>query len=195
MALMEQGDSVDKDGRAALHEDGYVLSSSDRLSATSSSSSDSNDEDSFAPIRSTPSSGPERATSGPPLTDEELARTISRRRSHASGHEGTGDDWSQIQRLISRMFGSERKADSEEEKTRHVGVVWRNLTVRGLGLGAALQPTNGDIFLGLPRLIRRLLTRRGKGNSGGKPPVRTLLDDFTVGLFLLVSGNAATDYH
>lgn len=154
MASKEQGDYLDNDARAALREDGYVSSSSDRLPATSSSSSDSDAEDSFAPIRSTPSNGPERVTSGQPLTNEELVRTISRRRSYASGHEDTGDDWAQIQRLISRMFGSERKADSEEERTRHVGVVWKNLTVRGLGLGAALQPTNGDIFLGLPRLIR-----------------------------------------
>jgi hypothetical protein len=191
---MEKGNYVDNDARAALREDGYVLSSSDRLPTTPSISSDSDEEDSFAPIRSTPSNGPERVASGPSLTNEELARTISQRRSYASGHEGSGDDWAQIQRLISRMFGRERKADSEEEKTRHVGVVWKNLTVRGVGLGAVLQPTNGDIFLGLPRLIRRLLTRLGKGNSGGKPSVRTILDDFTVGLVLPASENVATDY-
>jgi len=90
------------------------------------------------------------------------------------------------------MFGQERKANSEEEKTRHVGVVWRHLTVKGVGLGAALQPTNGDIFLGLPRLIKRLLTRGRNGTGSGKPSIRTILDDFTgcvrPGEMLLVLG-------
>ncbi|KAJ5825703.1 CDR ABC transporter [Penicillium riverlandense] len=189
---MEQSNYVDNDARAAVREDGYVSSSSDQLPAASSISSDSDEEGSFARTRSAPSNEPKRVASGPSLTDEELARTLSQRRSYASGHEGAGDDWAQIQRLISRMFGHERKGNSEEEKTRHVGVVWKNLTVRGLGLGAALQPTNGDIFLGLPRLIRRLLTRRGTGNSGEKPSVRTILDDFTgcvrPGEMLLVLG-------
>lgn len=81
----------------------------------------------------------------------------------------------QIDRLVSRMFGRERKANSEEEKTRHVGVVWKNLTVRGVGLGSVIQTTNLDILLGLPRLVKRLLTR---GRT--KPPTRTILDDFTV---------------
>jgi hypothetical protein len=80
------------------------------------------------------------------------------------------------------MFGQERKANSEEEKTRHVGVVWRNLTVKGVGLGAALQPTNGDIFLGLPRLMKRVLTRGRHGTGSGKPSIRTILDDFTVSI-------------
>lgn len=82
------------------------------------------------------------------------------------------------------MFGHERKANSEEEKTRHVGVVWKNLTVKGLGLGAALQPTTGDIFLGIPRLIRGLLTRGQKGAGVDKKEMRTILDDFTVWLVI-----------
>lgn len=75
------------------------------------------------------------------------------------------------------MFGHERKANSDEEQTRHLGVVWKNLTVKGVGLGAALQPTNTDILLGIPRLLKGLFTRRGKGNGA---PLRTILDDFTV---------------
>ena len=114
------------------------------------------------------------------FTEEDLARVRSHRRSHVSGHEDEGrEDWLQIEKLISRMFGQERRATSEEERTRHVGVVWKNLTVRGMGLGAAIQPTNGDVFLGLPRLVKGLLTRGRKG-AGAKPPVRTILDDFTV---------------
>ena len=52
------------------------------------------------------------------------------------------------------------------------------------GLGAALQPTNGDIFLGLPRLIKQLFTHGRKGVAAGKAPIRTILDDFTVCLFI-----------
>lgn len=80
---------------------------------------------------------------------------------------------------MSRMFGRDRQANSEEEKTRHLGVVWKNVTVKGLGLGTALQPTNADIFLALPRLFKGILTR---GRT--KPPIKTILDDFTVRVYL-----------
>lgn len=134
--------------------------------------------ESFVPIRSRNSGNSEQDAQGKELDDPYIARTLSHRKSHASGHEGA--EWEQIERLISRMFGHERKANSEEEKTRHVGVVWKNLSVKGLGLGAALQPTTGDIFLGIPRFIKGFLTRGTKGNGGGKKEIRTILDDFTV---------------
>lgn len=89
--------------------------------------------------------------------------------------ETPSQEYQQINRLVSRMFGRERKANSEEEKTRHVGVVWKNLTVKGVGLGSVIQSTNLDLLLGIPRLVKRLLTR---GRT--KPPTRTILDDFTV---------------
>lgn len=139
----------------------------------------------FEPIRSR---SPEKAHQDSPTDsttdierDNELSQVISRRRSGASGHEND-EDWAQIEKLMSRMFGRERQANSEEEKTRHLGVVWKNLTVKGLGLGAALQPTNGDIFLGLPRLIKGLLTRGRKGAGTAKAPVKTILNDFTVSI-------------
>lgn len=119
------------------------------------------------------------------LTNDDLRRVLSRRyttRSSAAG--GENDDpsaeWAEVQKLMSRMFGRERQENSLEEKTRHVGVVWKNLTVKGTGLGAALQPTNGDIFLAIPRLVKGLLTRGREGAGRGKPPIRTILNDFTV---------------
>lgn len=133
---------------------------------------------SFEPIRSDTTSNLDHSSAIEDLTNDSTARTISRRQTYASGHEG--EDWAEIERLISRMFGEERKSNSEEEKTRHTGVVWKGLTVKGVGLGAALQPTNGDIFLGLPRLIKRLLTQGRKGTGAGKPSIRTILDDFSV---------------
>lgn len=87
------------------------------------------------------------------------------------------DEWAAIQRIVSTMFGRARQEESEEEKTRHLGVVWRNITVKGVGAGATLQSTVADIFLGIPRFLGRLVT----GKVGRKPPVRTILDDFTVG--------------
>ncbi|KAG0158229.1 hypothetical protein PDIDSM_5742 [Penicillium digitatum] len=147
----------------------------------------------FAPIRTNPSYSQEYPA-GAKLDDDDddIARTASRRRSYASGYDPKGEEWAQIEKLISRMFGSERKANSEEGKTRHIGVVWKNLTVKGVGLGAALQPTNGDIFLGLPRLIKQLFTRGSQGVGTGKTSIRTILDDFTgcvrPGEMLLVLG-------
>ncbi|KAJ5717802.1 hypothetical protein N7488_003448 [Penicillium malachiteum] len=154
--------------------------------------SDSSESDQLedSPISGTVSSKSETPQDDAESQDVALSRTLSQRKSHASGHEGK--EWEQIERLISRMFGNERQANSEEEKTRHAGVVWKGLTVKGVGLGAALQPTNGDIFLGIPRLIKRLLTRGRKGTGVGKPELRTILDDFTgcvrPGEMLLVLG-------
>jgi ATP-binding cassette subfamily G (WHITE) protein 2 (SNQ2) len=72
-----------------------------------------------------------------------------------------------------------------------VGVVFRGLTVKGLGLGAALQPSVGDIFLGLPRFLRKLITK-GPKVATAKSPVRELLSDFNgcikPGEMLLVLG-------
>lgn len=113
------------------------------------------------------------------LTNEDLVRELARRRT-SHGAKDT-EDWAQIEKLVSHMFGHERKATSEEEKTRHLGVVWRNLSVKGIGLGAALQPTNSDILLAIPRLLKRLVTCSRSGNGAAqKPPIRTIIDDFSV---------------
>ncbi|KAE8372774.1 ABC-2 type transporter-domain-containing protein [Aspergillus bertholletiae] len=123
------------------------------------------------------------------LTEDEIARALSRRRTGGSGEdtEGGTDDMAQIMKHVSRMFGHERKANSDEEKTRHHGVVWKHVTVKGVGLGAVIQPTNSEVLLALPRKIKSLLTR---GRS--RPPLRTILDDFTgcvrPGEMLLVLG-------
>lgn len=109
-------------------------------------------------------------------TEEGLFQALSRRRTGVSQAE-TEEENHEIERLMSRMFGKARQEKSEEEKTRHSGVVFRNLTVKGAGLGASLQPTVGDIFLGLPRFIANLFTKGPKAATG-KPPVRDLLSSF-----------------
>lgn len=152
--------------------------SSEYTTGNDGRSSRSDSSDSAGSLRSAASQRPDEYSVGECLNNDELATTLSHRRSYASGHEGA--EWAQIERLISRMFGQERKANSEEEQTRHIGVIWKNLTVKGLGLGAALQPTNGDIFLALPRRIKGLFTRGRKRVGAGKPEIRTILDDFTV---------------
>ncbi|OQE46403.1 hypothetical protein PENCOP_c001G07055 [Penicillium coprophilum] len=187
---MANGDSAESESTLAANQE-HISRDSVSFSENSSSPADSCPPEEFAPIRTTPSDSQADST-GSKLDEDSVARTISRRRSYASGHDLKGEDWAQIEKLVSRMFGAERKANSEEEKTRHVGVVWKHLTVKGVGLGAAIQPTNGDFFLGLPRLIKQLFTRGKKGAGTGKPPVRTILDDFTgcvrPGEMLLVLG-------
>lgn len=89
--------------------------------------------------------------------------------------QGSGD-WDAMRQVMSNMFGQSRQAASEEEKTRHVGVVWKNLTVRGVGLGATIQATISDIFLAVPRGLWGLLRH---GPKRKKQALRTIIDDFT----------------
>ncbi|PHH58916.1 hypothetical protein CDD81_4153 [Ophiocordyceps australis] len=119
------------------------------------------------------------------IRDEDtLFQALSRRRTGASQTSGAGassaeelEESQEIERLMSRLFGRARQEQSEEEKTRHSGVIFRGLTVKGVGLGASLQPTVGDIFLALPRKLKALFTQ-GPRAAGGKPPVRNLISDF-----------------
>ncbi|KAL2789320.1 ABC-2 type transporter-domain-containing protein [Aspergillus keveii] len=158
-------------------------------------SPNSGEEKFFSPIQTNQSGRPgtiSRQKSGVPRGENEFTNALSHRRTSSTyAGKGESDDMDQIVKLVSRMFGHERKANSDEEQTRHQGVRWKNLTVKGVGLGAALQPTNADIFMGLPRMIKGLLTKGRKG-AGGKAPLRTILDDFTgcvrPGEMLLVLG-------
>ena len=106
--------------------------------------------------------------------DDDLLRALSRRR---TTNEPVGEESQEIERLMSRMFGNARQQSSEEEKTRHSGVLFRDLTVKGVGLGASLQPTVGDIFLGLPRMLANLFSKGPKA-AFAKPPVRELISHF-----------------
>ena len=130
---------------------------------------------------------------------QSLYQNMTRRQTNRSDRQGSYltpqashsvEDQAEIERLMSRIFGKNRQEQSEEERTRHVGLVFKDLTVKGVGLGAALQPTLGDIFLGLPRLIQGFI---GKGPKiGQKPPTRTIVNSFTgcvrPGEMLLVLG-------
>ena len=126
-------------------------------------------------------------------TEEDLFRVLSQRRTSASGKSQADldEEGEEIQKLLTRMFGKARQEHSEEEKTRHSGVVFRDLTVKGVGLGAILHPTVGDIFLGLPRTLKNLFTKGPKAASG-KPPIRNIINNFNgcvrPGEMLLVLG-------
>ncbi|KAF1845157.1 uncharacterized protein K460DRAFT_394877 [Cucurbitaria berberidis CBS 394.84] len=122
-----------------------------------------------------------------PITEDDIFRVLSRRRtsqSHALAKTNTGtsavskEEEDEIHNLMSKMFGRTRQEGSEEEKTRHQGVIFKNLTVKGMGLGAALQPSVGDFFLDPVRLIQNLFAK-GPRKAAGKPPIRTILDDFS----------------
>lgn len=123
-------------------------------------------------------------------TEDDLFRALSRRRSTVSSHESK-EEHDEIERLMSRLFGKARQEQSEEENSRHAGVIFRDLTVKGLGLGASLQPTVGDIFMGPPRFLKNLFTK-GLKAAAAKPPVRELISNFNgcvrPGEILLVLG-------
>ncbi|KAH9894645.1 ABC-2 type transporter-domain-containing protein [Xylariomycetidae sp. FL2044] len=144
----------------------------------------------FAPIKSATERPQLEPTKSKPRTEEDLFQVLSRRKTGTSAAE-SHEEQDEIERLMSRMFGQARQQHSEEEKTRHAGVIFRNLTVKGAGLGASLQPTVGDIFLGLPRFLKNLLTKGPKAATA-KPPVRELLSNFNgcvrPGEMLLVLG-------
>ncbi|KAF2837607.1 hypothetical protein M501DRAFT_995567 [Patellaria atrata CBS 101060] len=160
----------------------------------------------YAPIKttksgSTPRSPLEKSNSKREMNEDDLFRVLSRRRSKGSETRRSStastvdpehdQEQEEIGKLMAGMFGRTRQENSEEEKTRHVGVIFKNLTVKGMGLGAALQPTNGDIFLTIPRVLKSLFSK-GPRRVAGKPPVRTIIDDFSgvikPGEMLLVLG-------
>ena len=167
---------------------------------------DTDEVGNFAPIKTNASNqvsnhpALKSKVSGQSLEDD-LFRSLSRRRTNQSNRQGSQmtkdevaeaeQEEAEIERLMSRMFGKNRQANSEDEKTRHVGLVFRNLTVKGMGLGAALQPTLSDPFLGLPRLVKALISG-GLRKAAGKIPVRTIINDFSgcikPGEMLLVLG-------
>ncbi|KAK8177572.1 ABC-2 type transporter-domain-containing protein [Phyllosticta citrichinensis] len=80
-----------------------------------------------------------------------------------------------LDRLLSRLFGKTRQECPKEEKTRHLGLVFQNLTVDGCGVNIALQPTVADIFLAIPRSIGNTATKTAQ-HTALPPPI---IDDFT----------------
>ncbi|TQN72395.1 Brefeldin A resistance protein [Colletotrichum shisoi] len=147
--------------------------SSDVLSPTESTQ--------FAPLKTNTSNTkrPNARRQGSNLTEDDIFRVLSRRRTNATNQSDVeqGEEQQEVERLMSRIFGRARQEQSEEEKTRHSGVIFRHLTVKGVGVGASLQPTVGDIFLGLPRKIKVLLSHGPKA-AFAKPPVRHLISHF-----------------
>jgi ATP-binding cassette subfamily G (WHITE) protein 2 (SNQ2) len=173
----------------------------EKLEAVESDSpSDHDDGSGYAAIKSAeaaPARPHLRSANSKPMTEDDLFRTLSRRRTNEVGglsKTNTGaskEEDDEINTLMAKMFGNTRQESSEEEKTRHQGVIFKHLTVKGMGIGAALQPSVGDLFLGPFRFGKNLITQ-GPKKAAGKPPVRTLIDDFSgcirPGEMLLVLG-------
>lgn len=191
-----------KKSSAALSQASSIPGAPVTLSEHGSEDDTADENAGFEPIKTTKSKRPISAdlesTMSRKLMENDLFKVLSRRRTSTSVRPdsvitGSGDpeEQAEIERLMSRMFGKTRQEHSEDEKTRHVGLVFKNLTVKGMGLGAALQGTLGDPFMRLPRLFKSLVSRGAKGATS-KSPVRTILDDFTgsirPGEMLLVLG-------
>ncbi|KAI9167899.1 ABC multidrug transporter atrF [Paramyrothecium foliicola] len=174
-STLSAGATVVPEGHAAPVAAAGTLSTSE-----SDSSLTSKDAVEHAPIKAAPTNNGDRQ----PLqrrrtiqTEDDLFRVLSQRRTGTSNGSDEDEEFQEIDRLMSRMFGRKRQEQSEEEKTRHTGVVFRNLTVKGVGLGASLQPTVGDIFMNPLRNVKNLLTKGPKA-AAGKPPVRELISNF-----------------
>lgn len=151
-------------------------------------------EGQFAAIKSAPTQQTRpslRARGSSFATEDDLFKALSQRQTRDDEPHNAHEAGDEVKRLMSRMFGTARQQQSEDEHTRHAGVVFRNLTVKGVGLGASLQPTVGDLFLGLPRLVRNLFAQ-GPRAAFARPPVRDLLHDLNgcvrPGEMLLVLG-------
>lgn len=176
--------TLPNESRGADHkdQDASSLAGGDVLSSSDTSSTESLHE-------------PSRLPSGPRdgQDEDDIFRALSRRRTTNTTGSSIGEDQepAEIERLMSRMFGHARREQGQEERMRHSGVIFRDLTVKGVGLGASLQPTVGDIFLGLPRVMRNLV-KGGRKAAQAKPPVRDLISQFNgcvrPGELLLVLG-------
>ena len=155
--------------------------------------------DDFAAIKPAASSRrpPLQSRMSTPRTEEDLFRVLSRRRTPQSQRLGqvqtasSTENDDEVDHLMSQMFGRTRQEQSEEEKTRHHGVVFKNLVVKGAGVGTVLMPSVADFFLGPGRFLNSLFTR-GPSKIKRKPPIRTILEDFSgcikPGEMLLVLG-------
>ncbi|RMZ69232.1 abc drug exporter [Pyrenophora seminiperda CCB06] len=95
----------------------------------------------------------------------------------------------ELDKRMEKIFGRARQKQSEEDKTRHLGVIFKNVTVKGQALGDAIQPTLGDVFLGVPRMLSGLV---GGWGAEASPNTKTILNKFTgcikPGEMLLVLG-------
>jgi ATP-binding cassette subfamily G (WHITE) protein 2 (SNQ2) len=94
-----------------------------------------------------------------------------------------------LDKRMAKIFGRARQKQSEEERTRHLGVIFKNVTVKGQVLGDAIQATMGDVFLGIPRALGGIFAR---GDTEASPSTKTILNKFTgcikPGEMLLVLG-------
>ena len=164
---------------------------------------DSDEAQGYAPIKASATKDSKKRPTASAGTSAKgslgLLKTLSRKRTvddtedqqHLTPqHTHTNEELAEIERLMSRMFGRNRQAQSEDEQTRHVGLVFKNLTIKGMGLGTAMQPEVADIFLDLPRKLASLFSKGKPVNR--KPPIRTIINDFTgcvrPGEMLLVLG-------
>ncbi len=120
----------------------------------------------------------EKFTTAPLLDEDMLFRTLSHRQSNVS-KVTTGNslvqsehDDREIDNLIGTMFGDDHET---EGNARHRGVVFTDLTVKGVGVGATLGGTVGSLFYGPFETLYKLMT---KGKKAVVSPIRILLHSF-----------------
>ncbi|OQV01877.1 hypothetical protein CLAIMM_07167 [Cladophialophora immunda] len=127
----------------------HSMSSASSVTDTSDGSAGRRTDSKFEPLRAASTAEDKRLRQQRSIqSEDDLFNVLSRRRTSASGKSEAQlqEENDEIERLMSRMGR----------------------------VGRQLQPTVGDIFLGLPRMLKTLVTKGAKA-AFGKPPVRELL--------------------
>ena len=155
------------------------MTSENVVSSTSTQSDSLSIE--LEPIRPAPRSNtlPFTAPSRAPA-EIELLRSISRKT--------TDEDALNLRRQLFQLYDHQ---DDRNQDLRHVGIVFKHLTVQGHGVGARLQSDLSTPLFSLHGWARSLIGRPTRCS-----PLRTLLNDFSgllkPGEMLLVLGNPSS---
>lgn len=121
-------------------------------------------------------------------TSDDSDRTIAEGSEHQSVERNT-----ETEDVVRRVKERRDFGDTKPAEDRHHGIIWRNVTVKGVGKDNSLQWTNTDVLLSIPRLFWNGLTFwRWKQKRREQSAVWNILTDFTgfvkPGEMLLVLG-------
>lgn len=119
---------------------------------------------------------------GPAKQDVEATAGSNADDESSSGRTATGQDGEFHLDEFMRQGHLEKRHPESGESTKKVGVVFKNLTVKGVGGGAVNVRTLPEAIIGTfgPDLYRHITTWiPALKIGGGQPPVRDLIHDFT----------------
>jgi ATP-binding cassette, subfamily G (WHITE), member 2, SNQ2 len=113
-----------------------------------------------------------RSTASMPPEDlDALVRRLSRRTTGAPSPDDDGHE-AELADIMGGIFG---RADGDISKRKHVGVIWKRLKVKGIGVGVTMNETFGGTFLLPFKKLKMLISHRKPAES----VQRTILHDFS----------------